>query len=307
MATMTAIDMFSGLGGFSEGARLAGVPVVWAANHWRLAVDYHSLNHPETIHLCQDLQQADWRAVPAHDVALASPACQGHTPARGRDLPHHDIYRSTAWAVVSCAEYHRSPVFVVENVPAFERWALYPAWRDAMRRLGYAVSPHIIDAADHGVPQNRVRLFLVCTRSRRPLRLTLPKREHKPFADVIEWDDHPWQPIYTARRSPNTIRRIEAGRAAFGDRFLAPYYSSGSGLTGRSIHRPIGTITTRDRWAIIDGDRMRMLSVPEAKAAMGFRPSYRVPENHTDAMHLLGNAVCPPAISDLLTALALAA
>ena len=113
--------------------------------------------------------------------------------------------------MVACAEYHRSPVILVENVPDFEKWVLYPAWRDALRRLGYAVSPHLVDAADHGVPQNRQRLFLVCTRSRRPLRLSLPRREHRPIADVIQWDAHPWSPIATPRRSEKTLRQIAAG------------------------------------------------------------------------------------------------
>lgn len=297
---MRAIDLFAGAGGFTEGARQAGVPVVWAANHWPLAVQFHSVNHPETQHECQDLQQADWRRVPSHDVVLASPACQGHTPARGRERPHHDALRSTAWAVVACAEYHRSPLLLVENVPAFERWALYPSWRDALRRLGYSVAPYLVDAADHGVPQNRERLFLVCTRSRRPVRLRLPLRPHRPIADVLQWEAHPWSPIAVPGRSPKTLHRIAVGRALYGDRFLAPYYSNGSGLTGRSIHRPIGTLTTRDRWSVIDGDRMRMLSVPEAKLAMGFPPSYAVPEVRRDAMHLLGNAVCPIVVADFL-------
>ena len=30
----TAIDLFAGLGGWSTGARAAGVQVLWAANHW---------------------------------------------------------------------------------------------------------------------------------------------------------------------------------------------------------------------------------------------------------------------------------
>ena len=142
---MIGIDLFAGAGGFTEGARMAGVHVAYAANHWPLAVSFHRANHPETRTDCQDVQQADWRRVPCHDVQLASPACQGHTPARGKERPYHDALRSTAWAVVSCAEYHRSAAVVVENVPAFLNWTLYPAWEDAMRRLGYSVAPHLID------------------------------------------------------------------------------------------------------------------------------------------------------------------
>lgn len=32
---MNAVDLFAGLGGFSEGAEQAGCRVVWAGNHWR--------------------------------------------------------------------------------------------------------------------------------------------------------------------------------------------------------------------------------------------------------------------------------
>lgn len=299
---MKAIDLFAGAGGFTEGAHQAGVEVVWAANHWGAAVRYHECNHPQTRHACQDLQQADWRDVPEHDVLLASPACQGHSLARGKDRPHHDALRSTAWAVVACAEYHRSRVVVVENVPEFRRWILYPAWLSAMHRLGYAVCPHLIDAADHGVPQHRKRLFLICTQSEYPLELDMPTREHVAIGESIEWDQHTWRPIATSGRSEKTLQRIANGRAEFGARFLAPYYSSGSGLTGRSIERPIGTITTKDRWAVIDGDRMRMLQVSEARRAMGFPDDYILPETHCDAMMMLGNAVCPPVAAEILRA-----
>ena len=300
---MRAIDLFAGAGGFSEGARMAGVEVVWAANHWQQAVDFHALNHPDTAHSCQDLQQADWRAVPAHDVLLASPACQGHSQARGKDKPHHDALRSTAWAVVACAEAHRSRVVVVENVPAFRNWILYPAWCDAMHRLGYAVAPHLIDSADQGVPQHRERLFLVCTQSKHPLELRLKPKQHRPVAELIQWDMHDWTLIDKPGRSAATLKRVAAGRKSFGDRFVAPFYSSGSGLTGRSIHRPIGTITTRDRWAVIDGDRMRMLQVPEAKQAMGFDAGYVLPKAHKAALFMLGNAVCPPDSAAVLGAI----
>lgn len=304
---MIAVDLFSGFGGFTTGAEAAGVRVVWAANHWRLAVDWHETNHPHVEHACQDLHQADWSQVPAHDVLLASPACTGHTPARGKERPHHDAARSTAWAVVSCAEAHRPEFVLVENVEAFREWTLYPAWRMAMGALGYSVAEHLLDAADSGVPQHRVRLFLVCSRSLAPLHLTLPTREHAPIGDVLQWDAYRWSRLERPGRSAATLARARRGREAFGDRFVMPYYGGGSGLTGRSLARPLGTVTTRDRWAVVDGDRMRMLQPPEYRAAMGFPASYAMPKRRDEAIHLLGNAVCPPVVTDLLVELRRAA
>ena len=71
------------------------------------------------------------------------------------------------------------------------------------------------------------------------------------------------------------------------------YY--GNTKSGRSIDRPIGTITTRDRWAIVDGDKMRMLTAAENLAAMSFPAETRVPDNHRLTVHMAGNAVPPAA------------
>lgn len=300
---MRAIDLFAGAGGFSTGAAMAGCRVVWAANHWPAAVQVHANNHPDTQHVCQDLQQADWTTVPAHDLLLASPACQGHSRARGVDRPHHDAQRATAWAVVSAAECHRPAFVVVENVPEFTRWALFPAWCSAMQALGYSTAPHLIDAADHGVPQHRSRMFLVLARSKHPLELRLPRRAHTPASTVVDFSSGKWSPVRRPGRSLATLNRIAAGRSRFGHRFVMPYYGSGSGLTGRDLGRPLGTITTRDRWAIVDDDRMRMLSAQEARAAMGFPEGYQLPERHKDAMHMLGNAVVPAVARDVITAI----
>jgi len=304
---MIAVDLFAGAGGFSTGARLAGVHVAWAANHWPVAVEWHSANHPETAHACQDLQQADFRDAPSHDLLLASPACQGHSRARGSDKPHHDALRATAWAVVTCAEVHRPGVVLVENVAEFTEWLLYSAWCSAMHALGYALQPMVIDAASHGVPQHRRRLFIACTRSKHPIELQLPNRPHTPAAAVIDFAAGKWSQIDKPGRSAATLARIESGRRRHGGRFVAPYYGSGSGETGRSLDRPLGTITTRDRWAVIDGDQMRMLSADECRAAMGFPADYRLPAQHKAAVHLLGNAVCPPVAADIITAILQAA
>lgn len=106
--------------------------------------------------------------------------------------------------------------------------------------------------------------------------------------------------------SAATLARVARGRASFGARFLASFYGSGSGLTGRAIARPLGTVTTLDRWALIDGDRMRMLQPDELRAAMG-REDYALPAMRREAITLLGNAVCPPVAADLINAIRAAA
>lgn len=302
------IDLFAGLGGWTEAATSLGLSVVLAANHWPSAVEWHRRNHPEAKHWTQDLQQADFHRAPEHDILVASPSCQGHTPARGKDQPRHDAARSTAWAVVTCAEVKRPPLLVVENVVDFRRWALYPAWRLALEALGYSLTEVVSDAADHGVPQHRVRLFVVGRLHGPALRIDLPRRAHVPISSVLDFDAGRWSPIERPGRSAATLARIAAGRERYGDRFVAPFYGSGSGETGRGIDRPIGTITTKARWALVDGDHMRMMSVDEARAAMGFRPDIHLPQRPVAlGHHLLGNAVCPPQGADVLAAVLRAA
>lgn len=299
----TVADLFAGLGGFSLAARMAGCRVIWAANHWREAVDIHQANHPEAEHACQDLHQQDWSAVPDMDLLLASSACQGHTWARGKERPHHDAARSSAWAVVSAIEVKKPLAALGENVPGFLQWSLYPAWVAALNALGYSVAPHLSDAADHGVPQNRERVLLAITRSKHPIELKVPTRDHVPASSFIDFESGRWSPINKPGRSEKTLARIASGRRSHGPRFLAPYYGSGSGTTGRSLARPIGTITTRDRWAVIDGDRMRMLTKEENRAGMGIPTDYILPRSHKLAVHMLGNCVAPLQGRDYILAL----
>lgn len=286
---MLAVDLFAGAGGSTTGATQAGARVLWAANHWPAAVEVHRQNHPATAHACQDLHQTNFYDVPDHDFLMASPACQGHSRAKGRERPEHDGMRSTAWAVVSCAEAKRPRVIVVENVPEFRRWTLYPAWKLALEALGYRLQERLINAADCGVPQSRLRLFVIGTRSRKPLLLPCPDEPHRPASEIIDWTAGQWSPIERPGRSPKTLARIRQGRREFGDRFLIAFYGNEQG--GRSLDEPLGTLTTRDRHAVIDGDRMRMLIVPEMKAAMTFPADYILPSDHKTATHMLGNGV----------------
>jgi DNA (cytosine-5)-methyltransferase 1 len=298
----TAVDLFAGLGGNSLGAQLAGLRVVVAANHWSAAVEAHHKNHPDTEHLCQDLQQADFTKWPDHDVMLSSPCCQGYSHSRGRDRPHHDASRSTAWAVVSCTEAKRPKAVVVENVPEFAKWQLYPLWRRCLEELGYRLSEQVLNAADLGVPQDRRRLFVVGVRrdmSREAITIPPGNHPHVPASTILSAEGR-WSPILKPGRALRTLRQILNGRRKLGGRFLIPYFGSGSGLQGRSLDRPIGTLRTRDSYALVDGPLMRMLTAPEYLRGQGFPASYRLTGDHKTDVMLIGNATSPPVMQSVL-------
>jgi DNA (cytosine-5)-methyltransferase 1 len=298
-----AVDMFAGVGGWTEAAESLGLQVVVAANHNPVAVAAHQANHPRVRHVQQDLQQADFRQWPRHDVLLSSPACQGHSqaatngggPRRGT-APKHDADRSTAWAVVTCAEVHRPPVVLVENVPEMRSWVLYGAWAGAFADLGYCRHELLLDAANYGVPQERRRLFVVFTLDARPDLGPPPVQPRIPARAIVDLRRRAgWKPVRLA--APGVRSRCATGRANFP---AGPFVThSVTAHPGRSLDRPLGTVTTvPGHWGLVrassGGDEYRLLTIDELRAAMGFRPGYWLPPTQKDATRLLGNAVPPP-------------
>lgn len=300
-----AVDLFAGGGGFTEAAELAGVRVRWAANHWPLAVDWHARNHPQVEHACQDLHQFDFARAPRHGILIGSPECRGHTRVltavgkgkRGK-APVHDMSRATMWAMLTCAEVHRPRLVVVENVVEVRGWVFWSAWLQAWRDLGYHARELVLDAADFGVPQNRVRLFVVLSRTS-PLaglynaidRRRVPHVGAESFVDVDGGEG--WAPV---RDKPAGVqaRVAKARRRIARGPFLTQHVT---GHPGRELTRPIGSITTKHQWAIVRptrrGDEVRMLNAREHACAHGFRRSYLIPTETSHAVVLVGNAVPP--------------
>lgn len=298
-----AVDLFAGWGGFTEGAESVGVKVAWAANHWQLAVDAHRRNHPEAAHVCQDLRQADWTALPAYDLMLASPACQGHSSAsQPKRRVFHDAMRATAWSVIDCAEITNPKAIIVENVVNFmTEWQLFPVWREALVRLGYNVQEHVVNATDFGVPQRRKRVIIVA--SKRPIDLAMPgsPATEPGFAACLEHRDSiPERAWRLEKNAPTNVRaRIAKGRARCGSTFLSQHVT---GHPGVPLHEPIRTITTKDQWVLVDGHRYRSLTIRELARGQSFRDSYGWPDGATrgECITGLGNAVPPKMVAPLI-------
>lgn len=289
---MRAIDLFAGWGGFTAGATAAGAEVLWAANHWPVAVEAHAHNHPTTEHVCQDLRQADWSTLPGYDLLLAAPACQGHsTASQPKRRRYHDALRATAWAVVDCADATSPEAVIVENVPSFRDWRLYPVWRLALESLGYSLREVVLRASLLGVPQRRDRLFVVALRPAAAKRWRAPAQaDHEAsFRPCLDLASGRWRPVASAPVGARA--RLDASRR-FGDLALVQHVT---GHAGVSVDGPIRTITTKDQWVVRRGDEYRPLTVDELARGMGFPRDYHWPKtSRADAIRGLGNAVCPP-------------
>jgi DNA (cytosine-5)-methyltransferase 1 len=289
MSAAIAADLFAGLGGFTEGAEMGGARVIWAANHWRTAVDVHTTNHPHVEHSCHDLMQTDWRELPDFDLLLASPACQGHSngsqPRRGSK---HVAARATAWAVVDCLEAKRPSKFLVENVPPFLRWELFEPWLATLRALRYHVTVQTLVASHCGVPQRRERVIIAGSLRREVRIVDLGTRE-PPFEPCLDASTDGWRPIVCA--GDDARGRMAAASKLHG-RCLVQHVTGHKGIP---LHEPIRTITTKASWCLVDGSNYRWLTPRELARGMSFPDSYQLPTHLTgvSAYRLIGNAIPP--------------
>ena len=304
---MRAIDLFAGAGGSSTGMAQAGWNVVWAANHWPLAVQVHELNHQNTQHAVQDLHQFAFSECPDHDVLWASPSCKGHSQAasggglyktRG-SAPSHDALRSTAFAALTAAEVNRPEVCIIENVEQFRCgvWELYEVWLSGWKALGYHVTESVINSVDVGVPQERPRLFVVATR--KPFELGQPTGYPvRTMANVMRPDEGKWKPVSKAADGVKARVKRAIERYDYRDVF---HTQSVRDNYGRSLDRPSPVVTTKHQMGLVRGNgpwdkrEYRPLLLSEYKALMGFPNSYDLGNvGVSKGAVLMGNAVCPP-------------
>lgn len=310
-----ALDLFCGAGGSSWGAREAGVEIVAAFDCWPLAGEAHDANFPEAGFIPGRLEDQDVYALLQKlgpiELILASPECTNHSPAKG-GKPRCERSKDTAFQVVRFAAAFNPRWLVIENVVNMRRWRRYVEFKLALESLGYHLSEQILNSAQFGVPQSRRRLFLLADQEAMPPKVTATETTQKAIGDIIDLHStHRWTPLRKHNRANATLERAARGIAALGKHspFLLVYYGSDGGGGWQRLNRPLRTITTVDRFAVVkpdaeEGHVMRMLQVPELQAAMGMPPVMKLDVGtRRDRIKLIGNAVCPPVMRQVVSQL----
>lgn len=313
--TVRTLDIFCGAGGSSAGAEAAGAEIVAGIDACRVATGTFKANFPHAKVITGLLEDVDLpglkRRIGSVDLLLASPECRNHTCARGA-APLDEPSRETALLTIQYARAFQPRWLVLENVIHMRPWSRYRELKDSLRKLGYKLAEYVLNASDFGVPQSRRRLFLLGDRERKPQFDVPPEGKDPVSAHSILDDSGTWRmsPLFSPRRAKATITKAKRAFAAMreGASFLLVYYGNDGSGGWQPLDRPLRTITTVDRFALVehDGDmwRMRMLQVPELRRAMGHGSDFKLPVGtRRDRIKLLGNGVCPPVMEAVVESL----
>jgi DNA (cytosine-5)-methyltransferase 1 len=207
------VDSFAGGGGASTGIELAlGRSPDFAINHDPEALALHAANHPQTVHLANNIYKVDpddvGRGRPV-GLLWASPDCKHFSKAKGGTPVKREI-RDLAWVVVMWAERRRPRVIILENVEEFQTWGplietakglmpdperkgeTFNQWIAALKKLGYKVEWKELRACDYGAPTTRKRLFLIARCDGKKIAWPEPTHGSPTDADVIAGRKLPW-------------------------------------------------------------------------------------------------------------------
>ena len=335
MDSLTAIDLFAGPGGASLGFRRAGFDIRAAVEADRTAAESYARNHPDTPLLTDDIRGL-WAAqilsaarleVGECSVVIGCPPCQGFSTQRLRGAGSDDPRNGLVLVFAELINSIRPEFFIFENVPGLLRRADCP-WTAAKRILeqDYRIRERVLNAADYGIPQRRLRLTAIG--SRLPVvRVRFPQRTHRDPRKPGTLP--PWK---TVRHAIGDLARLENGSGSEADplhsaphhrgatlrRFAAIPRDGGSrnslpeelqlechrqhdghrDVYGRlSWDKPAGTITggctQPSKGRFLHPEQHRGLTLREAARLQGFPDTYTFSGAKQQIALQIGNAVPP--------------
>jgi len=281
--TVRAADLFCGGGGTSTGLKMAceelGLDIsLIAVNHWDLAIETHSVNHPDVKHVCDDLERLEpLKLVPSGKlrIMVASPECTHFSNARGGESMSKQSRATIKHVIRWCSTLDIQDV-LIENVREFMHWGplhrkgpqkgrpimarrgeYFLRFVSKLERQGYRVEWRVLCAADYGDPTTRERLFIRARKGNKTIQW--PEATHSktggetffgrvprwvPAREIIDWSK-PGGSIFNRAKplAPNTLKRIEAGLRKFcGLSFVLPLEGFFRGNQPRSVDEPLPTV-----------------------------------------------------------------
>lgn len=230
MTKFRFIDLFAGIGGFHIALKKAGGECVGFSEIAPDAINAYCSNHMESpsnnlgdITVLNDL--------PQHEFMTAGVPCQSWSIA-GKNLGFDDD-RGQLWNdTLYLLKKAQPKAFIFENVKGLSDPRNSHALEYIMQRIkeaGYYAEKYILNAFDYGVPQNRIRIYIIGFKDRKYYdRFYLPKPTpgEIQLGDIISSNDG--YIVNKSSQTPKSRWSLSCNERGFNDYFLFNDLRNGS-------------------------------------------------------------------------------
>lgn len=156
-------SLFSGIGGFEKGFHQASdiIEIVFSSEIDKHARQIYKKNFGVEPH--GDITQIDTADIPDHDILCGGFPCQAFSVA-GKRRGFEDTRGTLFFEIMRIAEAKRPKLLFLENVKGLlshDEGRTFQIILRSMDELGYDAEWQVFNSKNHGVPQNRERVFLL--------------------------------------------------------------------------------------------------------------------------------------------------
>ncbi|MER8728883.1 DNA (cytosine-5-)-methyltransferase [Mesorhizobium sp. M1227] len=308
---LRAIDLYSGVGGWSLGLRLAGIEVVASYERWGPA---NETNFKNNFHQAQtvDIRRLSLDELPSDiDIVVGSPPCTQFSYSNrggGGDLEDGlvDIVR-----FLTIVDHLKPRVWAMENVPR-----VAPILLEELKKGGrlhrfkeLGLEAHIVNMADFGLPQRRrrciagnfdfKRLSSYAGRKAPTLGEVVDSLNRDPVIDPLFGVSIPKEELFDHDpESPLNDEEVRINRAT---KTLHPIYNAMPfpDPLDRTVRTITATCTRVSRESIIvstlaDNGAYRRLTIRERATLQGFPITFQFyGANNGQKLRMVGNAIPP--------------
>jgi DNA (cytosine-5)-methyltransferase 1 len=296
--SFTFIDLFAGIGGMRLGFQAAGGTCVFSSEWDSAAASTYEANFGEKP--SGDITKISAEEIPDFDVLLAGFPCQPFSSIGKREGFLHKTQGTLFNDVLRIINSKKPKAFLLENVKGLtthDSGNTISVILEALKAEGYELHANILDSADFGLPQIRERIYIVGFSpeiKKNGGKFLWPKKSEVRegigrFLEKSVTDrsisEH-LQEKYLFKKDDGRPQIVDPSSTIQVKTLVASYHK---------IQRLSGTF-------VADGPTgLRLLSVNECKAIMGFPNDYKISVSRTQAFRQFGNSVAVPVIAAIAT------